>query len=204
MGKRIIIYLVLIFLTGNAYSQDDTVRVNVQDTLIAPDTSVVLAENNTTKEFVYKLKPAVDIPIIATGTAWSLYAFTKIYSKEPSSVEKILSLKTSDINAFDRWGVRPFSKKIDSISYYPFFASMPLPFIFLIDKKTRKDFFRIGYLYWEAMAITGLLYTGSIYFTNRYRPYAYSSESTMDQRTRGGAKNSFYGGHIALVATSSF
>jgi len=204
MGKHIVIYFVFLFLAGNAYSQDDTVRVNVQDTLITPDTSVVLTENNTTKELVYKLKPAVDIPIIAAGTAWSLYAFTKIYSKEPSSVEKILSLKTSDINAFDRWAVRPFSKKIDSISYYPFFASMPLPFIFLIDKKTRKDFFRIGYLYWEAMAITGLLYTGSIYFTNRYRPYAYSSESTMDQRTRGGAKNSFYGGHIALVATSSF
>src|SRR5687767_9479872 len=120
MVKRIIIYSALFFLTGNANSQDDTVRVNVQDILPAPDSSLIPAGNITTKGTVYKLKPAADIPIIATGTAWSLYAFTKIYSKEPSSVEKILSLKTSDINAFDRWAVNAFSKKIDSISYYPF------------------------------------------------------------------------------------
>ena len=52
------------------------------------------------------------------------------------------------------------------------------------------------------MSITGLLYTGSVYITNRYRPYVYSSESTIEQR--GGAKNSFYAGHVALVATSTF
>jgi len=48
------------------------------------------------------------------------------------------------------------------------------------------------------------LYTGSVYFVDRYRPYAYSDGSTIDQRTRGGAKNSFYAGHVALVATSTF
>jgi membrane-associated phospholipid phosphatase len=49
-----------------------------------------------------------------------------------------------------------------------------------------------------------LLYTGSTYFTNRYRPYVYSSATDLDQRTRGGGKNSFYAGHVALVATSTF
>jgi membrane-associated phospholipid phosphatase len=54
------------------------------------------------------------------------------------------------------------------------------------------------------MSITGFLYTGSVYLNDRYRPYAYSPESPMEQRIRGGAKNSFYAGHVALVATSSF
>ena len=54
------------------------------------------------------------------------------------------------------------------------------------------------------MSVTGLLYTGSTYFTNRYRPYAYSAETEIDQRIRGGAKNSFYAGHVAVVATSTF
>ena len=56
----------------------------------------------------------------------------------------------------------------------------------------------------EAMSVTGLLYTSSTYFTNRYRPYAYSEETPTSWRTRGGAKNSFYAGHVGLVATSTF
>ncbi len=67
----------------------------------------------------------------------------------------------------------------------------------------RKDFAKLSFLYLEAMSITGILYTGSTYFTNRYRPYVYSEETPMDYRTRGGGKNSFYAGHVALVATAT-
>jgi membrane-associated phospholipid phosphatase len=171
-----------------------------------PDTlSTTISLVNTTKrQQVYKLKPAVDIPVFAVGAGWSAYAFTKIYSKEHSNVETILSLDKNDINWFDRWAVRPYNKSIDKASYYPFYASTLLPFLFLTGKETSKDFFKLSFLFLESMSITGFLYTGSVYLTNRYRPYAYSSESTMEQRTRGGAKNSFYAGHVALVATSTF
>ena len=142
--------------------------------------------------------------MFAVGAAWSMYAFTKIYSKDDSPVETILALNKNDINGFDRGAVRPYDKNLDRISYYPFFGSVPLPFLFLAGQKTRKDFFKLTFLYLEAMSITGFLYTGSTYFVDRYRPYAYSSETEMPQRTRGGAKNSFYAGHVALVATSTF
>jgi membrane-associated phospholipid phosphatase len=153
---------------------------------------------------VYTIKPAIDIPITAVGTAWSLFAFTKIYSKDPSSDEKILSLKKSNIPGFDRWAIRPFHDRADKISYYPFYASMPLPVFFLLDNKMRKDFFKLSFLYLEAMSVTGLLYTGSTYFNDRYRPYAYDERTDFNYRMRGGAKNSFYAGHVALVATSTF
>lgn len=81
---------------------------------------------------------------------------------------------------------------------------MFLPVLFLPVKETRKDIFKLSFLYLETMSITGLLYTGSVYLTNRYRPYAYSEETEMTWRTRGGAKNSFYAGHVALVAASTF
>jgi membrane-associated phospholipid phosphatase len=81
---------------------------------------------------------------------------------------------------------------------------MGLPLLFLIPNKTRKDFFKLTFLYLEAMSVTGLLYSSSTYFVDRYRPYVYSSETTMDQRVNGGGKNSFYAGHPALVATSLF
>jgi membrane-associated phospholipid phosphatase len=81
---------------------------------------------------------------------------------------------------------------------------MPLPVLLLIDKDIRRDAPKIGFLYLESMAITGLLYTGATYFHDKYRPYAYNSTTPMGKRTSGGAKNSFFAGHVALVGTSVF
>jgi len=209
--KRFWICAVSVMLTSLLRAQNDTIRVSPPDSVIDVDADVTgdsAGSNLPTltaekKQPIYKLKPAVDIPIFVVGAGWSGYAFTKIYSKPHSSEEQILSLNKDDINGFDRWAVRPFSESADRISYYPFFASMPLPILFLFGN-TRKDFFKLTGLYLEAMSITGFLYTGSVYFNDRFRPYAYSDESTIEQRTRGGAKNSFYAGHVALVATSTF
>ena len=59
-------------------------------------------------------------------------------------------------------------------------------------------------LYLESMSVTGLLYTGSVFINDRYRPYAYNPNVPMSKRVRGGAKNSFFAGHVALVGTSTF
>lgn len=187
------------------YAQQDSARIDT--TTITHDATPLMQPQPVMNEKpipVYKLNPAVDIPITAVGTAWSLYAFTKIYSKDESSGEKILSLNKNDVNGFDRWAIRPYHKGVDKASYIPFYASMPVPVFFLLDNKMRKDFWKLSYLYLEAMSITGLLYTGSTYFNDRYRPYAFDERTDFDYRRRGGAKNSFYAGHVALVATSSF
>ena len=183
-----------------SFAQQDSLKLSMDSsTVIGRDSGLVRQ-----KQKVYTLRPAVDIPVFAAGAGWSGYAFTKIYSKDRSSEAKILSLDVNDINGFDRWAVRPHSERVGKKSNYIFHGSMPLPFLLLADNSTRKDFFKLTFLYLEAMSITGLLYTGSVYITNRFRPYTYSSETPMTWRTRGGAKNSFYAGHVALVATSTF
>ena len=189
-----------------SFAQEDSSRVTRNDSFQSQDTLIEkFSKAETVREQpVYKLKPAVDISVFAVAGGWSAYAFTKIYSKDTSTLVKILSLDVNDINGFDRWAVRPYSESIGNISNYIFYGAIPLPILFVIGKETRKDFFKLSFLYLEAMSITGLLYTGSTYFTNRYRPYAYSEETPTSWRTRGGAKNSFYAGHVALVATSTF
>jgi membrane-associated phospholipid phosphatase len=198
MKKVFVVIPAFLFVFASVCAQNESASLRV-------DTTPILKkpEKEKPKE-VYKINPGVDIPVTATGTLWSLYAFTKIYSKDPSNDETILALNKSDVNGFDRWAIRPYSKKIDNISYIPFYASMPMPVLFLFDKRMRKDIGKLSFLYLEAMSVTGLLYTGSTYLTNRYRPYVYSEETDLDQRTRGGGKNSFYAGHVALVATSTF
>ena len=44
---------------------------------------------------------------------------------------------------------------------------MPLPLVLLADKDIRQDAGEIGFLYLEAMSLTGLLYTGSVYIKDR-------------------------------------
>jgi membrane-associated phospholipid phosphatase len=198
MKKVLLVVPAFLFVFASVCAQNDSASLRV-DTIPKKQ-----PETKERPKEVYKINPGVDIPVTATGTIWSLYAFTKIYNKDPSNEETVLALNKNNVNGFDRWAIRPYSKKIDAVSYIPFYAAMPMPVFFLFDKEMRKDMGKLSFLYLEAMSVTGILYTGSTFFTNRYRPYVYSEETDLDQRTRGGGKNSFYAGHVALVATSTF
>lgn len=199
---RKIIILASILLPGiQGITQVITDSDSHNDTIDRIVPATVVIEKSTE---VYKLKPASDIPVTAIGTGWSLYAFSRIYSKDRSSVEKILSLDKNNIPSFDRRGASVYHPKADNVGDMLFYSSMPLPVILMLDKEIRKDGLKIALLYLESMSVTGLLYTGSVYLNDRYRPYAYNPDVPMDRRTRGGAKNSFFAGHVALVGTSTF
>ncbi|HLG36130.1 MAG TPA: phosphatase PAP2 family protein [Bacteroidia bacterium] len=211
MMKGSIICLMSITLFFQGYSQSDTIYSVVRDTIpkdsasvippFAAETKIVLNK----KEQIYTLKPGVDIQIIAVGTVFSLYAFTVIYDKAPSTAEEINSLKVSDINSFDRWSIYPYKDETHLISAIQFHASIPLPFImFLITKDTRQDFWKLSFLYWETLSITGLFGAGAPYFIDRHRPYTYTSETPMEKRMTPNAKNSAFSGHVEVVAASTF
>jgi len=204
MMKRSLCCTLLVSSALFLFAQNDSLPATKVDTTLSIDTSKTFSVETNIDQPIYKLKPAKDIPVFLLGAGWSGYAFTKIYSKDRTSEDRILTLDKNDINGFDRWAVRPYSEKFGKRSNVIFVGSMPLPFLFLACKNTRSDFFKLTFLYLEAMSITGMLYTGSVYFNDRFRPYAYSYETPMAWRTRGGAKNSFYAGHVALVATSTF
>jgi membrane-associated phospholipid phosphatase len=208
MWKWVMNVTMLIALTASA--QQDS--LNARETAITDTTrlSILTQDINSAKglnnnQQVYKLKPLVDVPITVIGTGWSLYAFTKIYNKDSSTEEQILSLNKNDIPAFDRWATKYWNPKSYNSGNALFYAAMPLPLVVsLVDNKLRKDFFKLTFMYMETMSVTGLLYTGSVYFVDRHRPYTYNPDVDMSEKVRGGAKNSFYSGHTALVASSTF
>jgi membrane-associated phospholipid phosphatase len=156
-------------------------------------------------EQVYKINPAVDIPIVAVGSVWSVYALSKVYTKTPPTVAEVQALNKDNIPAFDRWSIYPYNDKLEKLSYYPFYASIPLPFIFFLSTgKTSNDFFKLSFLYLETLSIMGVIGTSSTYFVDRYRPYTYTSETPMDRRTSKVARNSFFSGHVEMVSAPLF
>jgi membrane-associated phospholipid phosphatase len=214
MRKVSIVCLMCVFLFYQGYSQDGSLSTVVGDTITKGSVSIIPKQGVepkvvlNKKEQVYKLKLGVDIPIITVGTGWSLYAFTKIYNKPHPDTMQVQSLNSYNINALDRGMMYPYSKSMNDVSYYPFYAAMPLPLIFFLsDNEMRSDFFKLTFLYWEAMSVTGLLGTNATFHVDRYRPYAYfhDSHGTMDNEAPiGVVKNSFYAGHVQIVATPTF
>lgn len=168
-----------------------SLNVNAQDSASSENTEI------------YYLEPSIDIPIIVVAGGWSYYALSKIYKKDSSSVEDILSLNRDKINVLDRWASYVYYPDAELESDKIFYGAMPLPLVLLLSKEIRKDALKIAVLYTEALSITGTLYTSATYF-NRYRPATYSDKLTLGQKRVGNQRNSFFAGHVALVATSTF
>ncbi len=100
--------------------------------------------------------------------------------------------------------MHPYSNSLDQTSYIPFYIAIPLPLLFLADSKMRKDFLKLGYLYIETLTATGLVYSTAVNLTNRFRPFTYYSDAPQNMALESNSKKSFFAGHVALVATSTF
>ena len=198
--KKAILTGLICALSFPAFCQEDTAAPKPDTGLPAPRLDRDMAE---AKQQHYHINLPVDAAIILPATAWTVYAFPKIYNKPNIDSAIVAGLKKEDIPSFDRWAVR-HSDKADEVSNIAFYASMPYPVVLFADRAIRKDAGKVAALYWEAMAITGLLYTGGDYFIDRYRPETYDETKPFSERMSGNEKNAFFAGHVALVSTSTF
>lgn len=190
----IIILFFFSIQVNQLFGQNDSTAIDSVSVLTIPD-------NNAE---IYRIKKGIDIPVSFGLAGYTLYGFSKIYGRDKTPEAEILALNRNNINNLDRRITENYSTNAKNASDMFFYSSMPLPLILMLDKKIRKDGIKVGLLYLQAVSITGALYTSSAMIANRFRPYAYNPEVDLDTRRRGGAKNSFFAGHPALVATSVF
>jgi membrane-associated phospholipid phosphatase len=179
----------VLMLSGRAFGQIDSVNINP---VLKPE--------------VYKINFRWEAPATVVATGFDLWNFYGISKKPNSTEEQIQALDKSNIPGFDRWSAHDYSKSIDQASYIPFFTAIPLPLLCVVDKKMRKDFWKIEFLYIEALAFTGIFNTTAVNLTSRYRPFTYyaENENLVNKAMASNAKNSFFAGHASVVATSCF
>jgi hypothetical protein len=137
-----------------------------------------------------------------------------LHKKDLTLVE-IQGLNKDVINSIDSWSLRQNPSRMDNFekySDYTLISGVVLPALLLFDKKIKQDWFDVLLIYFETMSITPNIYEWSFLgpnFQNRIRPVAYYYDSlnenlNYDKVRSGNNRNSFYSGHVASVAASTF
>ncbi|HXS36530.1 MAG TPA: phosphatase PAP2 family protein [Flavipsychrobacter sp.] len=202
--RHIKILLLAICFSHIGFAQEDSAReLSSTRKLQFEENEHAIVAEEMPKEHVYNIKYGIDVPITAVLGGTAVYMLPIIYSKKNTSVATIESLNKNDVPEIDRWTAGWHDANLDKASYYPFYAVMPLPIILLADKQIAPDKGRIGIMYLEAFSFEGILYTSAVYFGNRFRPDVYDANLPLSYRTNGNFRNSFFAGHVAVVALST-
>jgi membrane-associated phospholipid phosphatase len=148
--------------------------------------------------------------IIGVGLTTNYLGVTRVLGKSAISPLELQSLNKGIVNGIDSWALRQDVTNFSSYAAYSDYTvatSVVLPALLLFDKQIRRDWSDVLLMYVETMSITPNIYEWSPLgptFQNRIRPASYYEQLTTGQRESGNNRNSFYSGHVAVVAASTF
>lgn len=200
--KPLFSLLILLQLSTVLFAQRDT----------ASNIKANLKKEDTTAPAVYNINPIRTAVIGVAATAANMIAINNVlHNKKDLSDAEIAGLRPDIVNAIDRWALNQDPAKRDRF-YRASDHALTLVLAgsaatFILGKKTRKDWLRIGLMYYETQFLTFAFYDFSPFgpfFQNRIRPISYYDYFPMYLRKRGNQRNSFYSGHVANAASASF
>lgn len=140
--------------------------------------------------------------ILGIGSASALTAYLILNNIPTLTAEEINSLNPSNVNSFDRGAIGPF--KADNTGDALLYFSILLPSTFLAYDKTRNDIAELALMYAEVLLMQGSINGIVKESVLRTRPYVYSNETAMNEKTTTEARISFYSGHTSICAAASF
>ncbi|MEO7960110.1 MAG: phosphatase PAP2 family protein [Ginsengibacter sp.] len=161
--------------------------------------------NNTVSSSPYTTSLLKDGLAIGAAVGVTLLGYSLIANKDDLTMAELATKTKDKLPFFDRSSAGFYSPQADKDSYILFDASYAIPFIAaLIDKKQRSNYGQIAVLYIETIGITGAMYTLTAGLVYRSRPFVYGTKAPLDKRLGKGGQRSFYGGHVATTAASTF
>jgi hypothetical protein len=207
--KNILCLLTVLVLSINGFcsSSDSLARTN--DTLVKPVKHI-----KPEKLKVYHVNYYVEGAVILVGMAGDILAIPRLKNKKSLDSTEVAFANTDQqknlFNSADKWALkqpikdRALWKKISDDGEIGIFL---LPSLLMIDKNIRKDWLHILFMYVEGHTITFTFYNYSPlgpFYQNRYRPAVYYPELGLAAQENSNNRNSFYSGHVASCAYSTF
>ena len=137
------------------------------------------------------------------GTAYGLSLIVNKKGISESQLETLVA-NQNNINFMDKWVAGNYSVSAGKISDVPFYLSFAAPLVLFFDDEVNDNGGQVMGLFLESMATTGAIYGITVGLAKRSRPYVYSDEATLNRRLKNNGQRSFFSGHTAATATSTF
>lgn len=178
-------------------------KVLVLSLLIILSSSLLAkAQNN---EFPYELKK-LDYALVGFSAFSKYYAYYLEENQVRMTVEELLTLDRSDINAFDRPATERWNNDLGEISDFTRNILLVAPasiFAFQTVNKDWKNAFIYGFMYFETSLLTWGLTDLTKVTVKRKRPYLYNTNIPIEERIEKindeNVFDSFYSGHTAIA-----
>jgi len=176
----------------------------------SPPDSTITVDSSAARIRPYRVNHLTVGAIIAVGLFTDAFAISRIKNKPDLDSNEINSLNRGIITSIDNVALNQNSAQYTQYSQISDYFQIPvflLPGLLIIDKKIRKDWGDLLYMYVEGHVITFTFYNYSPLgptFNNKYRPLTYYEELPMADRISGNNRNSFYSGHTASVTYTTF
>ena len=119
----------------------------------------------------------------------------------PSQVN---ALDPYEIPGFDRPIIKKWNPDAALVSDIFLYGSFTLPAFMMINKRARKDFLVVGFIYAETALLTLGLTELTKGLSKRARPFAYNPDVEMHYKTERDARLSFFSGHTSITAALCF
>ncbi|MEM9928442.1 MAG: phosphatase PAP2 family protein [Bacteroidota bacterium] len=159
---------------------------------------------------LYRVKPIISIPVIATGFYFGQEQLKEFRDKTPLTQMDLDNLNPDDVPGIDQWGLRQDPAKAEAASKASdvlFIAGQVAPFTLFVFKEYRKEWVDISLMYLEAQMLQGLFYGYAPFgpaANDRKRPRVYYDEVDFEDRTNSNAQNSLFSGHASTAATGFY
>ncbi|HEY3876615.1 MAG TPA: phosphatase PAP2 family protein [Candidatus Kapabacteria bacterium] len=159
---------------------------------------------------IYHIDWWVTVPIIVVGGAGGLYWISS--PKSNITDAEVASVNPANVPSFDRISLHQNIALVPKWDPYALAGQQigaAMPLLLLIDPEMRRDWTQVIPIAIEANMVELGFYSLAPFgpkFITRYRPLVYYSNAAQSgiNRNDGNNKDSFYSGHVASVAVSSF
>ncbi|MBI1289349.1 MAG: phosphatase PAP2 family protein [Flavobacteriales bacterium] len=149
---------------------------------------------NWKRELIY----ASGSGLIAAGGVFADYQIQPLTAAQINALDPY-ALPGLDMSAVHRW-----NPKADLASDIMLYGSITLPAFLMINKRARKDFLAVGFIYAETalltLGVTELAKTA----VRRPRPFVYNKDVDVSYKTDRDARLSFFSGHTSITAALCF
>jgi hypothetical protein len=151
----------------------------------------------------YRYSWEKDSYIIGAGAVTDLvgyFCYKSISSPTPAEINE---LSGQNINSFDRSATNHYSETAATVSDILYGAAAVAPFALFANETMRNDWRTITLMYietWSFIGGTSMLSKGLI---ERYRPYAYNPNVSLDKKMISDTKMSFFSNHTATAFASA-